>query len=236
MQSNNPILVIAAHPDDEVLGCGGTIARLAQEGHQVHIAILGEGGTARYAQCEAADKTIVTMLHDHSQRVKELLCAKNLFTYDLPDNRFDTIPLLEVVKIIEGLIGSLKPEVIYTHHSGDLNIDHAITHRAVLTATRPTAGCSVKELYSYEIPSSTEWAFAQFAPAFLPNVFVDISTTIDSKIKAMQIYESEARPFPHPRSPEALRTVAQRWGSVVGLVAVEAFELIYSVQKNCLMP
>jgi LmbE family N-acetylglucosaminyl deacetylase len=231
MQSNNPILVIAAHPDDEVLGCGGTIARLAQEGHQVYIAILGEGITSRHAQPKEADKSRVTMLHTHSHKVKELLCAKDLFIFDLPDNRFDTIPLLEVVKIIECLIERLKPEVVYTQHGGDLNIDHVITNRAVLTATRPTAGCPVKALYAYEVPSSTEWAFAQFAPVFRPNVFVDISATLDTKIQALHIYESEVRTFPHPRSPETLRATAQRWGSVVGREAAEAFELIYSIQE-----
>ena len=113
MQSNNPILVVAAHPDDEVLGCGGTIARLAREGHQVHIAILGEGCTSRYPQREDADNATIQALHACSQRVKELLCAENIFSYDLPDNRFDTLPLLEVVKIIEDLIKNLRPETVY---------------------------------------------------------------------------------------------------------------------------
>lgn len=225
------VLVVAAHPDDEVLGCGGTIARLAQEGRHIYAAILGEGATSRYAQLEEADKTAVTTLHTHSHRVKELLCLKDLFIYDLPDNRFDTIPLLKVVKIVECLIERLKPEIVYTHHGGDLNIDHVITHRAVLTAVRPAAGCPVKSLYAYEVPSSTEWAFAQFAPVFRPNVFVDISTTLDTKIQALHIYESEVRTFPHPRSPEVLRATAQRWGSVVGRDAAEAFELIYSIQE-----
>jgi LmbE family N-acetylglucosaminyl deacetylase len=226
------VLVVAAHPDDEVLGCGGTIALLAQEGHHVNIAILGEGITSRHVKREEANKELVTTLHAHSHRVKELLGAKNLLIFNLPDNRFDTIPLLEVVKIIESLIESLKPEILYTHHAGDLNIDHVVTHRAVLTATRPTAGCPVKALYAYEVPSSTEWAFAQFAPVFRPNVFVDISATLDTKIQALNIYESEVRTFPHPRSPEALRVTAQRWGSAVGVGAAEAFELIYSIKEN----
>ncbi len=224
------ILIIAAHPDDEVLGCGGAIARLAKEGHSVYIAILGEGGTSRYKRRDEADKTIVTTLHAHSRRVKELFCAKDIFLFNLPDNRFDTIPLLEVVKIIEDLIESLKPEIVYTQHGGDLNIDHVITHRAVITATRPKANCPVKTLYAFEVPSSTEWAFAQFAPLFRPNVFMDITITLDTKIKAIQIYESECQPFPHPRSPEALRANAQRWGSVVGIEAAEAFELIYDLK------
>lgn len=224
------ILVVAAHPDDEVLGCGGTIARLAQEGHDVYIAILGEGITSRYQQREEADKKLIEALHARSQQVAEVLGAKELFLYGLPDNRFDTVPLLDVIKIIEKLVNDLRPQVIYTHHGGDLNIDHVVLHRAVLTATRPMAGHPVKEIYTFEVPSSTEWAFAQFQPAFRPNVFVDIGESLETKIQAMQVYESEARLFPHPRSPEALRAIAQRWGSVVGLVAAEAFELVRTIR------
>lgn len=224
------ILVIAAHPDDEVLGCGGTIARLVQEGHDVYVAILGEGITSRYKQREQADRVLVEALHIRSQQVAETLGASGPFLYDLPDNRFDAVPLLDVIKIVEGLVERLRPRVIYTHHGSDLNIDHVIVLRAVLTVTRPIAGRPVKEIYAFEVPSSTEWAFGQFQPVFRPNVFVDISATLDTKVQAMALYESEAAPFPHPRSPEALRAIAQRWGSVVGLEAAEAFELIRSVQ------
>lgn len=224
------VLVVAAHPDDEVLGCGGTIARLAKEGHEVVIAILGEGITSRYQAREQADTLLVEALHSDSQQVADCLGAKQLFLYALPDNRFDSVPLLDVIKIIEELVERLRPDVIYTHHGGDLNIDHVVLHRAVLTATRPMAGRSVKEIYTFEVPSSTEWAFGQFQPAFRPNVFVDIHDTLESKVQAMEFYESEARAFPHPRSPEALRAIARRWGSVVGLEAAEAFELVRSVR------
>jgi len=220
------VLVIAAHPDDEVLGCGGTIARLAAEGLKVFIAILGEGMTSRYQSREQADQEHVGALHARSRQVAALLGARDLFMYGLPDNRFDTIALLDSIKIIEGLIDQIQPGVVYTQHGGDLNVDHAVVYRATLTATRPTAGCAVKELYAYEVPSATEWAFGQFAPAFHPNVFVDISSTLELKIQAMQSYESEARPFPHPRSPEALRAIACRWGSVADMKAAEAFELV----------
>ena len=220
------VLVIAAHPDDEVLGCGGTIARLAQEGQDVYIAILGEGLTSRYQQREQADQALVEALRARSRQVAEMLGARDVFLYNLPDNRFDTVPLLDVIKIIEELAERLQPQVIYTHHGGDLNVDHVIVHRAVLTATRPVAGCPVKEMYAFEVPSSTEWAFGQFQPAFRPNVFVDISATLETKVRAMALYESEARPFPHPRSPQALRAIAQRWGSAVGVEAAEAFELV----------
>ncbi len=190
---------------------------------------MGEGITSRYEQREQADHSLVEALHTRSRKVAELLGVKDLFLYSLPDNRFDTVPLLDVVKLIEELIDCLEPEVIYTHHGGDLNIDHVVTHRAVITATRTIAGYPVREIYAYEVSSSTEWAFHQFEPVFKPNVFVDISNTLETKIQAMQHYEGEARSFPHPRSPEAVRATALRWGSVAGKEFAEAFELIRRV-------
>ncbi len=219
----SPVLVVAAHPDDEVLGCGGTVARLSKEGCAVYIGILGEGITSRYTRRDQADRRLVEDLHARSRRAGELLGAKDLFLQGLPDNRFDTVALLDIVKIIEGWIDKLQPKVIYTQHGGDLNIDHALVYRATLTATRPLAGSPVREIYAYEVPSSTEWAFGQFQPAFQPNVFVDIGSTLDVKIQAMRLYEDEVRPFPHPRSPEALEAIARKWGSVAGVDAAEAF-------------
>lgn len=224
------VLVIAAHPDDEVLGCGGTAARLAQEKHDVFIAILGEGITSRYPNRQDADPAAIRALQARSRQAAELLGAKDLFLHSLPDNRFDTVPLLDVVKIVESLVEKLRPEIVYTQHGGDLNVDHVVTFRATLTATRPMAGRPVRAVYAYEVASSTEWAFQQFSPVFRPNVFVDIRATLETKIRAMQTYESEARPFPHPRSPEALRAAAQRWGSVVGLPAAEAFQCIWEIR------
>ena len=225
-------LIIAAHPDDEVLGCGGTAARLAREGHPVDIAILGEGITSRYAARDEADPALLDELQTRSRQAAARLGARELFLYGLPDNRFDTVPLLDVVKIVEGLVERLQPRVIYTHHGGDLNVDHAVLHRAVLTATRPLAGRPVREIYTFQVPSSTEWAFGQFAPAFQPNVFVEITDTLEAKVEAMQAYESEARAFPHPRSPDALRAIARTWGSVVGCGAAEAFGLVRQVSLD----
>jgi LmbE family N-acetylglucosaminyl deacetylase len=225
------VLVVAAHPDDEVLGAGGTIARLGREGHEIAIAILGEGVTSRYEQREKADPALIKALHGKAGEVAKLLGAKQLSLHSLPDNRFDTVPLLEVVKIVEELVAGGKPEVIYTHHGGDLNMDHVITHRAVLTATRPMKGQPVRDIYAFEIASSTEWAFQRFEPAFRPNVFVDISGGgVEVKQRAMALYETEARAFPHPRSAEALAAIARRWGSVVGCEAAEAFELVRSIR------
>jgi len=220
------VLVVAAHPDDEVLGCGGTIARMSREGHAVCLAILGEGITSRYSDRDAADAAAVEALHERSREASRILGVRNLSLHNLPDNRFDTVPLLDIVKIVEDLVARFRPEVVLTHHGDDLNVDHSIAFRAVLTATRPVQGTPVKEIHAFEVPSSTEWAFGQLHRGFRPNVFVDVGTTLALKIQAMGVYESEVRPFPHPRSPEALQALARFRGSSSGCGAAEAFELI----------
>ena len=228
---NKRVLVVAAHPDDETLGCGGTIARLSSEGCNVEVAILGEGVTSRITNHDRrTDYTEVEALRGRCLGACAILGVRDVHFFGLPDNRFDTVPLLDVIKLIEELIQSFRPQVIYTHHSGDLNIDHLVVHRAVLTATRPQGGQWVKTIYAFQVPSSTEWAFNEFSPLH-PNVFVDISATLETKIKAMKLYESERRPFPHPRSPEALRAIALQWGSAAGLGAAEAFRLIRSIEQ-----
>lgn len=223
------VLVVAAHPDDEILGCGGTIARRAREGERVHILILGEGVTSRYRKRDDADPKLVQVLQSHGRAAAKIIGAASVSFEHLPDNRFDTVPLLDVVKIVEDSVNRLRPEVVYTHHPGDLNIDHQVTQRSVLTATRPIRGHPTKEILAFEIASSTEWAFQRSNAAFQPNVFVDISKTLQVKLRALARYETEMRTFPHPRSPEALEAIARRWGSVVGCGAAEAFELVRAV-------
>jgi LmbE family N-acetylglucosaminyl deacetylase len=221
------ILVVAAHPDDEVLGAGATAARRATAGDTVHLAILGEGITSR----AGADRTAVSALQDDARAVAGMLGAKSVAFAELPDNRFDTLALLDIVKRVEGWVRELDPEVVYTHHPGDLNVDHRLTFQAVLTATRPVPGCRVREVYAFEAASSTEWAFGRLASPFSPTVFEDVTSTIDLKIACLERYRGEHRAFPHPRSGEALRAIARRWGSVVGLPYVEAFELIRAVRS-----
>jgi LmbE family N-acetylglucosaminyl deacetylase len=222
------VLVIAAHPDDEVLGCGGTAARRAAAGDALHIGILGTGVTSRGGGQEAGEA--VRMLQADAREVAGMLGAKSIVFGDFPDNRMDERPLLEVVKQVEEWIGEIGPDVVYTHHAGDLNVDHRVTSLAVLTATRPLPASAVRELYAFEVLSSTEWAFGQAGPAFRPNVFEDIAAMIDLKVRCLQRYSGEIRAFPHPRSGEALRAAARRWGSVAGLPYAEAFELIRSVR------
>lgn len=224
------VLIVAAHPDDEVLGCGGTMARYAAEGNDIHILILGEGVTSRYKNPADAPSEELAQLHEQAQTVGSFLGAKSVAMGGFPDNRFDTVALLDIVKMIEDKIAEIKPSIVCTQHGGDLNIDHEYTFRAVMTATRPLEGSSVKRVYAYEVPSSTEWSFQKFAPTFKPNSFVDINTTLEKKVEAMAMYENETRTFPHPRSPEALRAHAHYWGSVAGLKAAEAFELIREIQ------
>lgn len=224
-------LVVAAHPDDETLGCGGTMAQHAAAGHDVHIAILGEGISSRHDRRADAPAAEILKLQGDARAAGAALGARSVLFGGLPDNRFDTVPLLDVVKQVEAWITALRPGVIYTHHPGDLNVDHGVTFRAVLTATRPDASSVVvPDLYAFEVPSSTDWAFQRVAPPFRASVFVDIAAGLEKKITAMQCYDSERRDPPHPRSPEVLRATALRWGSVAGVAAAEAFELIRSLR------
>lgn len=219
------VLVVAAHPDDEALGCGGTIARLAEDGHLVTIAILSRGIEARGPDHEA-----VTALGQHSLEAALLLGARHHHIYSFPDQQFDTMPFLKIVQAVEVLIESFRPQVIYTHCGSDLNTDHVLCHRAILTATRPTGGHLVERIYGFEVLSSTEWGFGQVVPHFQPNVFVEITDTLEVKIQAMLLYKTEIRTFPHPRSPEAVRALARLRGSTVGVHAAEAFQLIREVR------
>ena len=223
------ILIVAAHPDDEVLGCGGTMARYAED-HEVHVLILGEGLTSRLDDRERAEVEPLEQLRADATKASQLLGVSSIEFGGLPDNQFDQVPLLQIIKMLESKIRTVQPGAIYTHHSGDLNVDHGLTCRAVLTATRPGIGHPVQDVFSCEIRSSTEWAFQQVTPIFRPNVFVDISATIGTKIEAMECYVTESRPSPHPRSPESLRATAKYWGSVIGREYAEAFALIRSLR------
>ena len=223
MNSKN-ILVVAAHPDDEILGCGGTIAKLSQK-NDVFVIILGEGITSRDMPDNKKIEGLSNLKNEMSA-ANNILGTKQIFTEDLPDNKFDTVPLLDIIKIIEAYIQKINPEVVYTHHRGDLNIDHRITFDAVLTACRPVEGNPVKKLLSFEVPSSTEWNIQGASTNFNPNVYEDISGTIDKKTEAMSAYKNEIRLSPHPRSMKKIRSLGETRGAASGMNFAEAFMLI----------
>ena len=218
------VLVIAAHPDDEILGCGGTIARHISEKDKVHVIILAEGVTSRDIARNRKKRLIeLKKLHLSSKLAHKIIGTTSLKTFNFPDNRMDSIDLLDVVKIVEKEIKRVNPEIIYTHHIGDLNIDHNITHRAVMTACRPEPRKSIKKIFCFEVPSSTEWQSITSKNYFKPNCFVNISKTLVKKIKALKAYKSEMRSWPHSRSTKAIEKLARWRGSSVGFKAAEAF-------------
>lgn len=222
--SKKNILIIASHPDDEVLGCGGTVGRLSKEGHTIYTLILGEGVTSRdnIRNRNERENEIID-LKNYVEKANKILGVKKVFFHDFPDNRFDTVPFLDIVKVIEEIKNQIKPEIIFTHYEKDLNIDHQITYRAVITATRPLKEGTVKEIYSFEIPSSTEWSYPL---SFSPDIFFNISGTIDVKLRALEEYKSELREYPHPRSLEGIKLIAKNWGMKVGLNYTEAFKIV----------
>lgn len=226
MNKKNIVLVVAAHPDDEVLGCGGTIAKHVLAGDEVNVLILGTGIAARYKSQKAVPISELKKLRLSAKRSADILCVKRLFFSDLPDNQFDTLPLLKIVKEIEQIKNKISPSIIYTHHIEDLNIDHCLTARAVITATRPQPTESVKAIYSFEVLSSTEWNFSYSESTFHPNVFIDISNTLDKKLKALAVYKSEFREYPYPRSFKGVEILAHLRGMTIGVDSAEAFTLV----------
>ena len=234
------ILVISPHPDDEVLGMGGTILKHAKNGDKVTVAYMTTGITSRRSsnyenamsyQSDQKQKSImrkqISELRKDAEKSCKLLRVKKTVFFDFPDNELDTVPLLKIIKNIENLIKETKPDRVYTSHYGDLNIDHKIVFEAMLTACSP-GKFPVKEIMCFEIFSSTDWAFSY---EFKPNYFIDIKNELSYKTKAMQKYKNEIKKFPHPRSTENITNSAQKWGSVSGLKSAEAFQLIRKFEK-----
>ncbi len=220
--NNAPVLVVAAHADDEVLGCGGTIARMVAVGREVHVLVLADGVSSRNIQLETNE---FKQRFEEAQLANHLLGVTSLRICELPDNRMDGIDLLDIVRLIEERIQVVRPCTIFTHHYGDVNIDHRRTHEAVLVASRPQPSNCVKELLFFEVASSTEWRAAHSAIPFVPNFFVDISSELNDKLEALKVYKTELRQYPHPRSLAAVEALAHWRGSSVGLLAAEAFEV-----------
>jgi len=225
------ILVVAAHPDDEVLGCGGSMARWSREDHEVHVLIMAEGATSRDAQRNRGERSEeLAGLELAAKEAGRILGVSSVTLLDMPDNRMDSLDRLDVIKAIEREIDKVKPEMVVTHHAGDVNIDHRIIHEAVVTACRPQPVSCVRRVQSFEVPSSTEWQPAGSAPQFNPNCFVDISQTLELKMKALEIYNSEMREWPHSRSLQAVEHLARWRGASVGCEAAEAFQLLRIIE------
>ena len=225
------ILVVAAHPDDEVLGCGATIMKHIAEGDIVHTMIMAEGLTSRdltrNAEMRAGE---LSELHAASEQSAEFLGVTKLIMHSFPDNRMDGVNLLDVVKKIELEVDEYKPDIVYTHHAGDVNVDHRVTHDAVVTACRSLPGESVREILFFETLSSTEWQMMTADKIFQPNIYVDVTEFMEKKRQALEFYASEMREYPHPRSYKGVELLAQYRGLTVGVPYAEAFMLGRSIR------
>lgn len=219
------VLVIAAHPDDELLGVGGTVRRLVDEGICARAVILAEGLTSRGEKREDTEQSELKELQKDACEAAVEVGYTSIDFCGFPDNRMDEVDLLDIVKVISRFVEKYQPDTIFTHHHGDLNVDHRITFEAVLTACRPVKNYNVQRIYSFETPSSTEWNYAYCEP-FKPNIYFDISDTFKVKLKGMACYRSESAMYPHPRSPEALEALGRYRGSNVGFEVAEGFMLI----------
>lgn len=217
------VVIVAAHPDDEVLGCGGTIARHVNYNDDVHIIFMTNGVSSRGENLQAIKNRQLAMNKSMSS-----LGVKSFYNFDYPDNKMDSIPLLDAVQSIENVFKKINPSVIYTHYFGDLNIDHQITYKAVMTASRPQPNNSIKEIYCFEVPSSTDWLGTPQS-IFHPNHFVDITKYWQLKEIALNNYSIEMRDYPHFRSFEAIDILSKFRGSSCGLFRAEAFILIRKI-------
>ncbi len=208
------VLVVAAHPDDEVLGCGGTIAKHVHHGDKVQVMFMADGFRSRVSGRKRDN------LAEEASRI--LGCEKPILL-NLPDNQMDVLPMLDIVQKIERVVNDFQPEIVYTHHCGDLNIDHQLTHKAVMTACRPLPGCCVTEIYSFEVLSATHWQSFSMGSVFSPNYFIDVSNFINQKIEALHCYDNEMKELPHARSYESVENLAKFRGNTIGVKNAEAF-------------
>jgi LmbE family N-acetylglucosaminyl deacetylase len=229
---NKKILVVVAHPDDELLGLGASMHKLINEQNcKVRAVILGEGITSRSENRDTEKWKKELLIHRKNiESARKAIGYESVGIYDFPDNRFDTIALLDIIKTIEVEKENFCPDIIFTHHGGDVNIDHQKTFEAVITSTRPMENERVSSIFTFETPSGTEWRASTDPKHFTPNFFIEVSkSNLDAKITGMESYEFEKRLFPHPRSPKALSILAQYRGITIGKEYAEAFTIVRSV-------
>ena len=223
------ILVIAAHPDDEILGCGGTLIKYQKKGYRVKVIFISDGETSRRSTAKNI-KMLILRRENQAIKVSELCKFLKPVFLRLPDNQLDRIALLDITKKIENEITQHQPHIIFTHSESDLNIDHRIVHQATMTACRPYKFKCVKSIYSFEIPSSTEANFTEKKKFFNPNYFFDVEKEIKKKIDALKVYKQELEKWPHPRSLKNVKLLANYRGSQSGLKYAEAFNLLRKIK------
>ncbi len=222
---NSRILVVAAHPDDDVLGCGGTLAKAKSLNANIKILYLGEGVTSRFNDEDLNSKKV-----KKAQIIRKNECINSLKTLGIDQyifenrlcTRFDELPLLNLVKSIETVIKKFKPTLILTHNNSEVNIDHKLTYEAVEVATRPNKKTSIKQVYSFEIICSGNWKYYK---TFSPSTYIDISKFFKKKLEAWSKYKKENNKYPHPRSNKGLEILARYRGLQSFLELAEAFKL-----------
>ena len=226
------VAIFVAHPDDEVLGCGGTIAWHIAKGDKVYVIILAEGISSREdSRKEGNSSKQLNQLIKSARKAHDILGTNSIKFLNFPDNRMDSLDLLNIIKIVEKELEQIAPDTVYTHHVSDLNIDHQITNKAVITACRPYPNQAVKKIITFEVQSSTDWQQPNSNNNFAPNYYIDVSGYLTKKLKALEAYSLEMRPWPHSRSNKALKHLACWRGSTVGFKAAEAFQLIRELKK-----
>ena len=219
------VLVIAAHPDDEVLGVGGTIAKLSAEGVECHLLIVTDGSSSQYRDSDHLHE-IIEAKKLETKGCADLLGIKSIHYGELPDMKLDKTPHIVINQVIEKVIDEVQPDTVFTHFWGDVNRDHQEVYNSTLVAVRPVMGQVVRELYCYRVPSSTEWTPNKADTMFMANCFVDIEKIAEQKYKAFACYSTELREYPHPRSVQYLREADKAVGLRVGLLAAEEFVML----------
>lgn len=219
------VLVLSAHPDDEVLGMGGTIAKLVKNGCVVDVLIVTDGSSSQYRDSDHLAE-IIEAKKNETRNCADVLGVRDVYYGELPDMKLDTTPHIRINQVIEDVIDKVQPDTVFTHFWGDVNCDHQNVYKSTLVAVRPVMGQVVKELYCYRVPSSTEWTPNKADTMFMPNFFVDIEQFSEQKYKAFACYSTELRDYPHPRSVQYLRESDKAAGLKVGLLAAEEFVLL----------
>lgn len=224
--SNKKILIIAAHPDDEALGCGGTIKKLTKKKYKIRVIFLADGETSRLRKKNIDYNKLINIRENQAKKASKILGINSLKFYRLPDNRLDQIELIKINRIIENEIEKFRPSTVFTHSNHDLNVDHIATHNSTITACRPYKYKFINSIYAFEISSSTESNFKSTKKKFSPNVFIDIKKELKTKLKALSCYTKEIKKWPNPRSIKAIKILSNYRGFQAGIENAEAFQLI----------